>query len=79
MAFLLAILGGVVFGGATAAYSLSTRWKAQTEEVKEALNELASKHAEEQQENQDLKQKVADLSYQLKEAQKDLAASQGRS
>lgn len=76
MAYLLAMLGGIVFGGAIAAYQLSSRWKKQTEEVKLALNELAEKHAEEQQQNQDLKQEVADLKYQLNEAKKDLAAAQ---
>jgi len=76
MAYLLAVLGGIVFGGAVAAYQLSGRWRKQTEEVKLALNELVEKHAAEQQENQDLKQEVADLKYQLNEAKKDLAAAQ---
>jgi len=76
MAYLLAVLGGIVFGGAVAAYQLSGRWKKQTDEVKLALNELADKHAAEQQENQELKQEVADLKYQLNEAKKDLAAAQ---
>jgi len=76
MAYLLAVLGGIVFGGALAAYQLSGRWKKQTEEVKAALQDLAQKHADEQQQNQDLKQEVADLKYQLNEARKDLAAAQ---
>lgn len=74
MVFILAALGGVVLGGGLAAWILSSRWQQQVEQVKEALNELADKHREEQQDNKELKQKVADLNYQLGEAKKDLAA-----
>lgn len=74
MAFIVSALGGVVLGGALAAWILSRRWKQQVEQVKEALTELADKHKEEQLENKDLRQKVADLNYQLGEAKKDLAA-----
>jgi len=42
--------------------------------VKEALNELAVKHQQEQEQNKELKQKLADTRYQLGEAKKDLAA-----
>ena len=74
MAFILAALGGVVLGGGLAAWVLSNRWNQQVEEVKAALNELAAKHQEEQQENKELKQELADTRYQLGEAKKDLAA-----
>ncbi len=74
MAFILAALGGVVLGGGLAALILSNRWKQQVEEVKEALNELAVKHQQEQEQNKELKQKLADTRYQLGEAKKDLAA-----
>jgi len=74
MVFILAALGGVVLGGSLAALILSKRWKEQVEEVKSALNDLADKHQEEQQQNKDLKQKLADTRYQLGEAKKDLAA-----
>ncbi len=74
MAFILAALGGVVLGGGLAALILSKRWKEQVEEVKSALKDLADKHQEEQQQNKDLKQKLADTNYQLGEAKKDLAA-----
>lgn len=74
MAFVLAALGGIVLGGGLAAMILSKRWTVQVEEVKAALTELADKHQQEQQENKELKQKVADLNYQLGEAKKDLAA-----
>jgi predicted nuclease with TOPRIM domain len=74
MAFILAALGGVVLGGGLAAWVLSNRWNQQVEEVKAALNELAEKHQEEQQENKELKQELADTRYQLGEAKKDLAA-----
>jgi hypothetical protein len=74
MAFILAALGGVVLGGGLAGWILSNRWKEQVEQVKVALNELADKHQEEQQQNKELKQKAADLNYQLGEAKKDLAA-----
>ncbi len=74
MAFILAALGGVALGGGLAGWILSNRWKQQVEQVKVALNELADKHQEEQQQSKDLKQKVADLNYQLGEAKKDLAA-----
>jgi cell division protein FtsL len=76
MAFILAALGGIVLGGGLAGWILSSRWQQQVVQVKAALNELADKHKEEQQQNQDLKQKVADLNYQLGEAKKDLAARQ---
>jgi uncharacterized protein HemX len=74
MAFMLAALGGIVLGGGLAGWILSKRWKEQVEQVKAALNELADKHQDEQQQNKDLKQKIADLNYQLGEAKKDLAA-----
>lgn len=74
MAFILAALGGVVLGGGLAGWILSNRWKQQTGQVKEALIELADKHKEEQQQNKELKQKLADTTYQLGEAKKDLAA-----
>ncbi|OUS40372.1 hypothetical protein A9R00_06375 [Oleispira antarctica] len=76
MVFILAALGGVILGGALAALILSKRWKEQVEDVKSALNDLADKHQEEQQQNKDLKQKLADANYQLGEAKKDLAAKQ---
>ncbi len=76
MAFILAALGGIVLGGGLAGWILSSRWQQQVVQVKAALNELADKHKEEQQQSQDLKQKVADLNYQLGEAKKDLAARQ---
>ena len=76
MAFILAALGGVVLGGGLAGWILSKRWKEQVEDVKSALNDLADKHQEEQQQNKDLKQKLADANYQLGEAKKDLAAKQ---
>lgn len=74
MAFILAALGGIVLGGGLAAWVLSNRWNQQVEEVKDALNELAGKHQEEQQQNKALKQELADTRYQLGEAKKDLAA-----
>jgi cell division protein FtsB len=74
MAFILAVLGGIVLGGGLAAWVLSNRWNQQVEEVKDALNELADKHQQEQQQNKDLKQELADMRYQLGEAKKDLAA-----
>lgn len=74
MAFILAALGGIVLGGGLAGWILSSRWQQQVAEVKTALTELAEKHQEEQLQNKNLKQKVADLNYQLGEAKKDLAA-----
>lgn len=74
MPFILAALGGIVLGGGLAAWVLSNRWKLQVEEVKVALNELAEKHQQEQQQNKALKQDLADTRYQLGEAKKDLAA-----
>lgn len=74
MAFVVAALGGIVLGGGLVALILSKRWTVQVEEVKVALSDLADKHKEEQLQNKDLKQKVADLNYQLGEAKKDLAA-----
>lgn len=74
MAFILAALGGIVLGGGLSAWILSTRWKQQVEEVKEALDDLAKRHREEQSSNKELKQKLADTRYQLGEAKKDLSA-----
>ncbi|MEH6447632.1 MAG: hypothetical protein V7765_03130 [Oleispira sp.] len=74
MAFILAALGGVVLGGGLAGWILSNRWQQQVVLVKEALTELADKHQAEQLQNKELKQKLADTSYQLGEAKKDLAA-----
>lgn len=74
MAFVFAALGGIVLGGALAAWVLSKRWQQQVVEVKEALMELADKHQAEQLQNKELKQALADARYQLGEAKKDLAA-----
>lgn len=75
MPFFVAFIAGLIVGGASIAYVLSKRWKDQAEEVKEALNEMAKNHQKEKDDNKQLKQELADMKYQLGEAQKDLAAA----
>ncbi|WP_419812948.1 hypothetical protein [Bacterioplanoides sp.] len=72
MAIVFAILAGMIIGGGLVGWQLSQRWKSQVESAKADMQQVLAQHQQEQEAAQDLKQKVADLEYQLNEANKDL-------
>jgi uncharacterized protein YlxW (UPF0749 family) len=72
MALVFAILAGMVIGGGIVGLQLSKRWKSQMESAQADMQQVLEQHQQEQQASQELKQKVADLEYQLNEAKKDL-------
>lgn len=72
MALVFAILAGMVIGGGIVGLQLNKRWKSQVESAQADMQQVLEQHQQEQQASQELKQKVADLEYQLNEAKKDL-------
>jgi|AACY02.6.fsa_nt_gi hypothetical protein len=78
MIIVLALLAGLIIGGGLVGYMLSQRWRQQVQQAEQSLQGIAEQYkALEQQKAQD-KQRIADLEYQLGEAQKDLRAAQSR-
>jgi len=72
MALVFAILAGMVIGGGIVGFQLSRRWKNEVETAKADMQQVLEQHQQELEQTKDLKQKVADLEYQLGSAQKDL-------
>ena len=72
MNVILALLSGVVIGGGLAGWLLSKRWLGQVRQAEISLQEIAAQHKDTSQANRELKQKVADLQYQLNQAQNEL-------
>ncbi len=66
------ILSSFVLGGAVTAFFLKQRWSAAAAEVEQAMKDTAEQHQAVITENRELKQKVADLDYQLNSLRKDL-------
>ena len=62
----------MVIGGGIVGLQLNKRWKSQVESAQADMQQVLEQHQQEQQASQELKQKVADLEYQLNEAKKDL-------
>lgn len=72
MALIFTILASALFGGGVVGLQLSRHWRKQVAEAQTELAQIAELHQQQQQENKDLAQNVADLKYQLSQAQKDL-------
>lgn len=72
MTLVFAILAGIIIGGGVVGWQLSKRWKAQVDGAKADMQQVLEQHQQEQEASRELKQKVADLEYQLNEANKDL-------
>ncbi|WP_221800109.1 hypothetical protein [Oceanobacter mangrovi] len=67
---LIALIAGILLGGSATGLWLERRWRQQVLEAEKSLNEIAEQHHNEHQQNQQLLQKNADLTYQLNEARK---------
>lgn len=72
MILVFATLAGFILGGGIVAYFLSRRWKNDVSLAEAAMQEVLEQYKQEQQELKDAKQTVADLTYQLNEAKKDI-------
>lgn len=72
MALVFAIIAGMVIGGGIVGYNLSRRWSNEVEGAKTDLNQMLEQHQAEVEQSKELKQRLADLEYQLNEARKDL-------
>ncbi|MBQ0727201.1 MAG: hypothetical protein KBT77_07620 [Thalassolituus oleivorans] len=72
MALIFAVLASVILGAGITAYFLISRWQQIIADAKRDLTEMAEQYKATQDENRELKQKVADLQYQFNSAQKDL-------
>lgn len=77
MGIILAILAGAIIGGGIVGYSLSKRWQEQVQQAEKALQEIAEQHKAETANGRELKQKVADLQFQLNQARNELRALNG--
>ena len=77
MGVIFAILAGMILGGGLVGYSLTRRWQAQVEQAENALKDIAAQHAAERDAGRELKQKVADLQFQLNQARNEIRALSG--
>ncbi|ASP40725.1 hypothetical protein CHH28_19525 [Bacterioplanes sanyensis] len=78
MILALAFLAGMAIGGGIVGYVLSRRWQQQVQEAELSLQQIADQHHALEQQKQSDRQRIADLEYQLGEAQKDLRAARSR-
>lgn len=78
MMFFVAILASFVLGAGITALFLSSRWKQAVAEARESLDGMAEKYKIHEQENRELKQKNADLEYQVGSLNKDLKYERSR-
>lgn len=76
--YLAMLISGLVLGGGATGWWLSQRWKQEVAAATQSLQEIAEQHQQTKGENQDLQQKVADLTYQLGEANKSVKHLQSR-
>lgn len=72
------ILGSFVLGAVLAALSLGRRWKAAVNEAKVELEGMAERYKLHDKENRELRQKNADLEYQVGALKKDLNYERSR-
>lgn len=72
MIIIFALLAGIALGAGVAGLLLSLRWQKQVEEIRLSLDDIASRYQSKQEENQNLKQQIADLRYALTQAQNEL-------
>ena len=78
MMFIVAILASFVLGAAVTGAMLSKRWKSAFDEAKRELEGMAETYRVHEQENRELKQKNADLTYQVGSLTKDLNYERSR-
>ncbi|MBU2038817.1 MULTISPECIES: hypothetical protein [Oceanospirillaceae] len=78
MGLIFAIMAGMIIGGALVAYRLSKRWQQQVKDAEKSLQEIADQHQQEVAAARELKQKVADLQFQLNEARNEVRALQDK-
>ena len=78
MMFIAAILASFVLGAGITAMVLSTRWKQAIAEARESLDGMAEKYQAHEQDNRELRQKNADLEYQVSSLNKDLNYERSR-
>ena len=72
MNVIFALLAGIAIGGGLVGWWLSKRWLNQVQEAERNLADIAEQHKQTSQTNRELKQKVADLQFQLNQAHNDL-------
>lgn len=78
MGLIFAIMAGMIIGGAVVAWRLSQRWQQQVKETEKSLQEIADQHQQEVAAACELKQKVADLQFQLNQARNEVRALQDK-
>ena len=74
MIIVFAVLAGIIVGAGSAGYLLSRRWQNQIEQAKSDMQAIADQHQQEAQTAKEMKQKVADLQFQLTQANNELRA-----
>ncbi|GAA6144377.1 MAG: hypothetical protein CSH37_04990 [Thalassolituus sp.] len=78
MMLIAAVLGSFVLGAVLTALVLGRRWKAAVDEARTELEGMAERYKEHEQENRELRQKNADLEYQVGSLKKDLNYERSR-
>ena len=78
MMLIAAIIASFVLGAALTASVLGKRWKNAVNEAKQELEGVAERYKAHDQENRELRQKNADLEYQMGSLKKDLAYERSR-
>ncbi|TNC93051.1 hypothetical protein [Thalassolituus sp.] len=78
MLFVAAIIAAAVLGGALTAMVLTNRWRSIVDETRRELESMTATYREHEAENQQLKQKVADLQYEANSLKKDLNYERSR-
>jgi len=78
MLFVAAIIASAVLGGAITASLLVKRWKNIVDDTKRDLETMTETYRQHEQENKELRQKNADLQYELNSVKKDLAYERSR-
>lgn len=68
----LSLIFSLVIGSALTGLYLQSKWRKEIEDAKQELAAFAEMHKEQEATMKELRQKVADLEYQLGAAQKDL-------
>ncbi|WP_430461643.1 hypothetical protein ACQUQU_02350 [Thalassolituus sp. LLYu03] len=74
MGIIFVILAGMILGGGIVGFVLSRRWQAQVAQAEQALKAIAEQHHAEVANSRELKQKVADLQFQLNQARNEVRA-----
>lgn len=77
MPIFAAFFAGLVLGGGLVGLWLSKRWQKQVKEAESSLKSVAEQHKQQVQKAKDAMQKIADLEYQLSEANKSVRYLEG--